>query len=77
MVTSVSGTVVRWWASPARVSVSTVYSRADWLSEQGRAFRELWDEATQGHTGQDVINAYRRAIEARRRRARRRGATFA
>ncbi|SDJ74642.1 hypothetical protein [Streptomyces indicus] len=57
--------------------VLPIYSRTDWLPEQGRAFRELWDEATQGHTGQDAINAYRRAIEARRRRARTRGAPLA
>ncbi|MEJ8652747.1 hypothetical protein WKI65_32965 [Streptomyces sp. MS1.AVA.3] len=50
--------------------VVPIYSRTDWLPEQGEVFRELWDEATEGHTGQDAINAYRRAIEARRRRAR-------
>lgn len=47
-----------------------LYSRTDWLPEQGRTFRELWDESTRGHSGRDAINAYRRAIEARRRRAR-------
>lgn len=51
-------------------TVLPVYTRTDWLPEQGRAFRELWDEATRDHTGRDAINAYRRAIEARRRRAR-------
>lgn len=54
--------------------VVPIYSRTDWLPEQGRAFRELWDEATDGHAGQDAVNAYRRAIEARRRRARARRA---
>ncbi|MHB6907110.1 VG15 protein [Streptomyces sp. DB-54] len=53
--------------------VVPIYSRTAWLPEQGRAFRELWDEATDGHTGRDAINAYRRAIDARRRRARSRG----
>ncbi|MDG4857350.1 hypothetical protein P8605_04125 [Streptomyces sp. T-3] len=57
--------------------VVPVYSRTDWLPEQGRALRELWDHATEGHTGQDAINAYRRAIEARRRRARARGVVVA
>ncbi|MFJ3952882.1 hypothetical protein ACIPXV_23050 [Streptomyces libani] len=31
--------------------VVPIYSRTDWLPEQGEAFRELWDEATEGHTG--------------------------
>ncbi|WP_405408882.1 hypothetical protein [Streptomyces decoyicus] len=57
--------------------VVPVYSRTDWLPEQGSTFRELWDEATDGHTGRDAINAYRRAIEARRRRAHSRGAPIA
>lgn len=57
--------------------VVPIYSRTGWLPEQGRAFRELWDEATDGYTGQDAINAYRRAIEARRRRARSRGTSLA
>lgn len=54
-----------------------IYSRTDWLPEQGKAFRELWDEATEAHTGRDAINAYRRTIEARRRRARGRRAPLA
>ncbi|MYT30476.1 MULTISPECIES: hypothetical protein [unclassified Streptomyces] len=54
--------------------VVPIYLRTAWISEQGRAFRELWDEATDGHTGRDAINAYRRVIDARRRRARSRGA---
>ncbi|MER7174206.1 hypothetical protein [Streptomyces mesophilus] len=57
--------------------VIPIYSRTDWLPEQGRALRELWDQATEGHAGQDAINAYRRAIEARRRRARARGVSLA
>nr|WSZ97266.1 hypothetical protein OH820_17820 [Streptomyces sp. NBC_00857] len=57
--------------------VVPIYSRTDWLPEQGRTFRELWDQATEGQTGQDAINAYRRAIEARRRRARARGVALA
>jgi hypothetical protein len=54
-------------------TIIPVYSREDWLPEESQAFRELWMHATEGLAGTEARQAFRAAIEARRRRAQARG----
>ncbi|MFJ5923861.1 hypothetical protein ACIQF6_14810 [Kitasatospora sp. NPDC092948] len=50
-----------------------VYSRADHMPAGSVAWRDLWQEASDGRTGRDVRRAFDRAVAARRLAVRRRG----
>ncbi|SCL33035.1 hypothetical protein GA0070616_4618 [Micromonospora nigra] len=46
--------------------VAPVYRRSDPWPGQAREYAALWKDATAGLSGRDAVNAFRRALEARR-----------
>ncbi len=50
-----------------------VYDRDGWVPSGSEAWRDLWQDATDGRTGADARRAFARAVAHRRRTTRRRG----
>jgi len=50
-------------------SVEPVYDPDHLLPEQSKKWEQLWKDSTEGHKGQDAINAFRRAVYAQRKSA--------
>lgn len=44
-----------------------VFSNRDPIPPQATWFREIWNDATSGYSGNDAVNSYRRSVEALRR----------